>query len=173
MVVFGLAIVFVAFGAWLTVEAQKAKSGLEQARGSAQQARDALSKGDTAQASDQAGAAVSHAREAQDAAHSVPWDIAAAVPWLGRPFKAGQEITDVVRALAVDVLEPAAAVGTAVSPDQLVAAGRIDVQLLRKQEPTLTDIAEKEAARERAKMRVEGREYQVRDGDVITVRFTP
>jgi GTP-binding protein YchF len=29
------------------------------------------------------------------------------------------------------------------------------------------------AARERAKLRVEGREYVVRDGDVITVRFTP
>jgi GTP-binding protein YchF len=29
------------------------------------------------------------------------------------------------------------------------------------------------AARERAKLRVEGRDYEVRDGDVITVRFTP
>jgi len=29
------------------------------------------------------------------------------------------------------------------------------------------------AARERAKLRVEGRDYVVRDGDVITVRFTP
>jgi GTP-binding protein YchF len=29
------------------------------------------------------------------------------------------------------------------------------------------------AARERAKLRVEGRGYEVRDGDVITVRFTP
>jgi ribosome-binding ATPase YchF (GTP1/OBG family) len=28
-------------------------------------------------------------------------------------------------------------------------------------------------ARERAKLRVEGRGYEVRDGDVITVRFTP
>ena len=28
-------------------------------------------------------------------------------------------------------------------------------------------------ARERAKQRVEGREYLVRDGDVLTVRFTP
>jgi len=28
-------------------------------------------------------------------------------------------------------------------------------------------------ARERAKLRVEGRDYEVRDGDVVTVRFTP
>ena len=29
------------------------------------------------------------------------------------------------------------------------------------------------AAREQAKLRVEGRDYEVQDGDVITVRFTP
>ena len=28
-------------------------------------------------------------------------------------------------------------------------------------------------ARERARLRVEGRDYEVRDGDVVTVRFTP
>ena len=28
-------------------------------------------------------------------------------------------------------------------------------------------------ARERAKLRVEGRDYEMRDGDVMTVRFTP
>ena len=28
-------------------------------------------------------------------------------------------------------------------------------------------------ARERAKLRIEGRDYQLRDGDVMTVRFTP
>jgi len=28
-------------------------------------------------------------------------------------------------------------------------------------------------ARETAKLRVEGREYEMRDGDVMTVRFTP
>ncbi|MGI9082553.1 MAG: DUF933 domain-containing protein, partial [Thermoleophilaceae bacterium] len=28
-------------------------------------------------------------------------------------------------------------------------------------------------AREAAKLRVEGREYEMRDGDVMTVRFTP
>ncbi|HEX5910978.1 MAG TPA: DUF933 domain-containing protein, partial [Thermoleophilaceae bacterium] len=29
------------------------------------------------------------------------------------------------------------------------------------------------AAREQAKLRIEGRDYEVQDGDVITVRFTP
>ncbi len=29
------------------------------------------------------------------------------------------------------------------------------------------------AARERARLRMEGRDYELRDGDVMTVRFTP
>jgi len=37
----------------------------------------------------------------------------------------------------------------------------------------LVDTGGYAAARERAKLRVEGRDYEVRDGDVITVRFTP
>jgi GTP-binding protein YchF len=37
----------------------------------------------------------------------------------------------------------------------------------------LVDAGGYAAARERAKLRVEGRDYEVRDGDVITVRFTP
>ena len=37
----------------------------------------------------------------------------------------------------------------------------------------LVDAGGYAAARERAKLRVEGRDYVVRDGDVITVRFTP
>ena len=28
-------------------------------------------------------------------------------------------------------------------------------------------------ARERAKLRIEGRDYEMRDGDVVTFRFTP
>ena len=37
----------------------------------------------------------------------------------------------------------------------------------------LVDAGGYAAARERAKLRVEGRDYEVRDGDVLTVRFTP
>jgi len=29
------------------------------------------------------------------------------------------------------------------------------------------------AAREQARLRVEGRDYEMRDGDVVTFRFTP
>jgi len=37
----------------------------------------------------------------------------------------------------------------------------------------LVDTGGYAAAREQAKLRIEGREYEVQDGDVITVRFTP
>ena len=37
----------------------------------------------------------------------------------------------------------------------------------------LVDAGGYAAARERAQMRVEGRDYEMRDGDVVTFRFTP
>ena len=92
----GLLIVAVAFGCWLGVRALDAKSNLEQARHSAQQAKEALLQGDTEDASHWADSAQSHAQAARDAAHSLPWNIVAAVPWLGSPFKTGQQISDVV-----------------------------------------------------------------------------
>lgn len=137
----GLLLVVIAFGAWLGFEAVEAKSSLEQARGSAQQAEDALLKGDTADSSDKASIARAHAQSAHDTTHSVAWDIAAAVPWVGSPFRAGQQITDVVLGLAADVLEPSAAAGTAIAPDRLFADGRVDVQRLRSEEPTLASIS--------------------------------
>ena len=83
-----------------------------------------------------------HAEQAQDATHSLPWNIASVVPWLGSPFKTGQQISDVVAGLATDVLEPSVHVGEALSPDQLLAGnGRVDVQLLRDAAPKLSEIS--------------------------------
>ena len=138
----GVLIIVAAFGAWLSVNAFDAKTKLEQARSSAQAAKDALLKGDTVAATENAAAARSHAQSAYDDLNSLPWTIAAAVPWLGSPFEAGQQITDVVLGLAADVLEPAAAVGSAIAPDRVVADGRVDVQMLRSEEPKLAQISE-------------------------------
>lgn len=134
-------VVIIAFGGWLGLRAQSAKTSLEQARHSAQQAKDALLQGNTRDASRFAGEAESHARAARDATHSVPWNIVSVVPWLGSPFKTGQQISDVVLGLATDVLKPTADAGTAVAPAQLLANGRLDVAALRKEEPTLSKIA--------------------------------
>jgi hypothetical protein len=134
-------VVVIAFGGWLGLRAQTAKSSLEQARSSAQHAKDALLQGNTKDASRFAADAQSHAQAARDATHSLPWNIVSVVPWLGSPFKTGQQISDVVLGLAADVLKPVADAGTTVAPDQLLANGRLDVTALRKEEPALTKIA--------------------------------
>jgi hypothetical protein len=131
----------VAFGCWLGFRAQSAKSNLEQARHSAQQAKDALLQGNTGDASRFAADAQSHAQVARDATHSLPWNIASSVPWFGSPFKSGQQISNVVLGLTADVLKPAADAGATVAPDQLLANGRLDVVALRNDEPALSKIA--------------------------------
>jgi hypothetical protein len=136
-----LLVVIGAFGVWLGVRAFDAKSSLEQARDSAQQAKDALLQGSTEDASRFADDAQRHAQAARRATHSVPWNIASVIPWLGSPFKTGQQISDVVLGMAEDVLQPAANVGVTISPDRLYAEGRVDVGLLQQQEPQLAEIS--------------------------------
>ncbi len=86
--------------------------------------------------------ALSNAQRAQNATHSLPWNIASVVPWLGSPFKTGQQISDVVLGLVADVLQPSVHVGEALSPDRLLAEnGRVDVQLLRDAAPKLSEIS--------------------------------
>jgi hypothetical protein len=134
-------VVVIAFGCWLGFQAQAAKTNLEQARNSAQQTKEALLQGNTAEAARLAADAQSQAQAARDATHSLPWNIASAVPWLGSPFKTGQQISDVVLGLTADVLKPTADAGTTVAPDQLFADGRLDVAALREEEPALSEIA--------------------------------
>ena len=136
-----LLLLTVVYGCWLGFRAFEAKSSLEQARVSAQQAKDALLRGDGADASRFSDEAHSHAKEARNATHSLPWNIASVVPWLGSPFKTGQQIADVVFGLATDVLQPTADAGLTISPDQLMQGNRVDVQLLRSEEPKLNKIA--------------------------------
>ncbi|MBX7435249.1 DUF4012 domain-containing protein [Mycobacterium sp. Y57] len=136
-----LLVVVLALGGWLWVKAGDAKANLEQAREYAQQTKDTLLEGNSEEASRLADNARDSAQAARDATHSLPWNIAAALPWLGSPFKAGQQISDVVLGLADDVLQPTADVGVTISPDQLYKDGRVDVQLLRQQEPQLAEIS--------------------------------
>lgn len=136
-----LAIV-VAFVGWLAKSGMDAKAALEQARSNAQQAKDALQQGDSEAASRFVDHAQHHAQVASDATHSLPWTVTSAIPWVGSPFRTGQRISDVVLGLANDVLKPAAQAGTALSPDRLVDGSRVDVALLRSEEPNLTSLAE-------------------------------
>lgn len=136
-----LLVVFVAFVSWLSVNAFDAKSNLEQARESAQKAKDALLQGDSEGAAELAADAASYAQSARDATHSLPWNIAAGVPWLGSPFETGQQISNVVLGLAADVLEPSAQSAAVLAPDQLLAGGRLNVARLSEQEPQLAKIS--------------------------------
>ncbi|ANI38647.1 DUF4012 domain-containing protein [Mycolicibacterium vaccae] len=139
-----LALVFivVAFGVWLGVRGFEAKNSLEHARSSAQQAKDALLRGETETAAQLAADARTHAQSASDATHSVPWNIVSVIPWLGDPFETGQQISTVVLGLAADVLQPSTDVGSGVAPDRLLKDGRLDVQRLRAEEPQLRQIAQ-------------------------------
>jgi hypothetical protein len=138
----GLLLVAVAFACWLGFQAIHAKSNLEDARDNAQQAKEALLKANGEGAAQWIQKAQANAQRAHDATHSVPWNIAAVVPWLGSPFKAGQQISDVVLGLIIDVLQPSVHVGEAISPDRLlVDGGRLDVRLLRDSAPELTKIS--------------------------------
>jgi len=98
-------------------------------------------KGDVEAAIHSADNATSYATKARSATHSLPWNVVAALPWLGSPFKTGQQISDVVLGLTADVLQPAADVSAVLSPDRLLQGDRVDVQLLRKEEPALAKIS--------------------------------
>lgn len=137
-----IVVVGVALGGWLAVEASDAKSALEKARTSAQEAKSALQQGDSNSANRHADEAQFQAQQARDAAHSLPWSVAAGIPWLGSPFESGQQITDVVLGLATDVLKPAAQAGAALAPDRLLDGSRVDVGLLRSEQSALIQLSD-------------------------------
>lgn len=134
-------LVILGLGVWVAVGAFQAKSDLEAARGHAQAAKDALLDGNTEAASQSADEALVSARNARDATHSLAWNVVSSVPWVGSPFKTGQQVTEVVLGLASDVLRPAADVGLTIAPDRLYRDGRVDVDLLRSQEFELSELA--------------------------------
>src|SRR6476646_10645872 len=86
----GLALLAIGFAVWLGVEAVHAKSSLEDARHNAQSTKESLLQGNAADAAKWSGEARSDAEAARAASHSLPWNIAASVPWVGSPFKTGQ-----------------------------------------------------------------------------------
>ncbi len=123
------ALIAVIFIGWLGFEGVTAKSNLEQARTSAEQSKDALLSGKSEDATRFAENAQFHARQARAATHSLPWNIAAAVPLLGSPLKTTQQISDVVVGLADNVLLPGATMGAGLSPDKLIDGTRLDLKL--------------------------------------------
>lgn len=137
----GLLVLAVTFAAWLGFDAFQAKSNLEQARTSAEQSKDALLSGKPEEATRFAEMAQFHARQAQTATHSLPWTAAAAVPILGSPLKTMQQICDVVVGLADNILLPGAKMGAGLSPEKLFDGTRLELEILRAEQPRLTELA--------------------------------
>lgn len=134
-------LVVAVFILWLGFQGLVAKSNLEQAQTAAHQAKDALLNSESAEATRFAESARSHAREAQVATHSLPWNIAAAVPFVGSPLKTTQQISDVVAGLADDVLVPGAKIGAGFSPSNLISGTRLNLKLLSDEAPQLSELA--------------------------------
>lgn len=145
LVLLTLLVLIAGFALILGVKTWSVKSNLEMARDGAQKVKDALLKGSPEEAAGRAQEALNHAESARSAARSIPWRMAAGVPFLGTPFKTGQQISDVVVDLAANILRPAASAGVGLSTRTLYADGRVDLQLLRKQEPVLADLSESAA----------------------------
>jgi len=137
----GAVLVALIFVGWLGIQGLTAKSNLEKARDSAEQAKDALLGGKSEEATRFAENAQFYARQAQAATRSVPWNIAAAVPLIGGPLKTTQQISDVVVGLADDVLLPGATMGAGLSPSNLIDGTRINLKLLSAEQPRLTELA--------------------------------
>ena len=136
-----LLVLSVIFIGWLGYEAYQAKSNLEQAQSSARQTKDALLSGKSDEANRFAEIAQFHAHQAQTATHSPPWNVVSAIPILGSPLKTTQQIAEVVVGLANNVLLPGATMGAGLSPDKLIDGTRLDLKLLRAEQPRLTELA--------------------------------
>ncbi|WP_020110662.1 DUF4012 domain-containing protein [Rhodococcus sp. 114MFTsu3.1] len=133
-------VLVVAFVAWLAYEAVTAKSNLETTRDAANKAKDSLLDGDVAGAQAAAAEASDSAKKAQDAASSIPFSVAGAIPYLGSPLATVSDIADVVHGLAVDVLEPASAASASISPNSVIeGGGRVNLQALTDAEPVLAE----------------------------------
>lgn len=141
VIALGVILVAVGFLSWLGFEGYSAKSSLDRARASAQHAKEALSAGDVEAAVRLASAAETDAKKANDSVRSIPWTVAAHVPWLGSPFETARQVSHVVLGMASNVLKPAAELGTVLSPAHLIKGSHVDVQALREKEPGLAKIA--------------------------------
>ena len=142
-----LLVVLIGFLVWLGYEAYSAQKSLTATRDSATQAKNSLLDGDVAGAEAAAASATASADDAKSSSTSIPFSIAAAIPYLGSPLQTVAQITDIVQGLAVDVLTPVTAAGPSLNPSSLIeSGGRVDTAALRDAQPVLlqTSIAAEE-----------------------------
>jgi hypothetical protein len=126
-------LVLIGLGVWFAVTALSAKSDLQDARAHVQAARSDLEKGDSAAAQREVDLAANNTSDARASTSALPWDLLAPIPVLGNPLRTTRDIAAAVDDLVVQVLKPAAAQGTALSPDKLRTSGsQIDLAALTR-----------------------------------------
>jgi hypothetical protein len=118
-----LFLVLLGLGAWFGVTAYSARADLQDARAHVQAARVALTKGDSAAAQREVALAAENTSGARSATSALPWDLLAPVPYLGTPLRTTRSIAAAVDDLVVQVLQPTATEGTALSPEKLRVSG--------------------------------------------------
>lgn len=143
-----LALVLVlALLAWLGYAVYTAYTGLAAARDDVVAARAAIVQGDSETARARVDDAIASSGDAADATGSPIWRAAAAVPWLGSPLQVVGPLSDIVRDVTTEVLDPAVEVGSALNPGELRADdGTIDLASLRESAPALAQISGSAAA---------------------------
>lgn len=135
-------LVVVGLGAWFGVTALSARSDLNNARAHVQAARTDLAKGDTAAAQTEVDLAADNTSGARSATSALPWDLLSPVPYLGTPLRATRDIAAAVDDLVVQVLQPAAKQGAALSPDKLrISGSQIDLASLTRARLPLRQLA--------------------------------
>jgi hypothetical protein len=144
-----LALLCLVGGGWLAWTAHGARTELAAARASLPLIRDAIMTGDGS-GTRRLDPVRRHAVAADDYTHDPVWNALAAVPGLGSPLSAAQEMTASVRRLAESGMPPLVAAADTLHPARLLSGGRLDVVSLRRAAPALARAASTLSAERRA-----------------------
>jgi hypothetical protein len=125
-------------GGWLVWTGLQARAELGDARAATTQLRAALVRGDARSAGEMLAGIVAHADRARDLTSGPVWDVAGAVPYVGRSPAAVTRTAEVVDGLAHDVLPGIVDMGRRLSPASLRTGDQIDVTALAVAAPAVT-----------------------------------
>ena len=143
----GFAVVVTGWVAWLAVDAAHARAELLTAAQLVVGMREQVVAGDRAGAQEALGQVQEHASAALEATHGPHRSAAAVLPWVGRNVRAVQAASEVVDALATEVLPSLIDVAKTVEPAALAPVdGRVDLAPLEAAAPVVVAAAESVAA---------------------------
>ena len=125
-------VVAVAAGAWLTLDALRARSELQAAAADVTQLQAQVTTGDRAAATTTLGSLQGHAENARGLTQGPHWAVAGRLPWAGPNVLAVQAVSEVVDGLATQALPNLMDATALVDPSTLAPVdGRVDLQPLR------------------------------------------